>query len=73
MLHHTIIPPTGLGGAVPSSQDTATEEHEHMFCFAMSKDAAMRGCETCGKAWIAPRVGHALWGSWQEVGERIDA
>ena len=72
MLHHAIIPPTGLGGTV-FPQETEPQEHEHKFSFKMSKDAAMRGCETCGKAWIAPRVGHALWGSWQEVGEIEDA
>lgn len=45
------------------------EEHEHMFCFAMSNDAALRGCEFCGKSWILPRISGHIWGSWQEVRE----
>jgi hypothetical protein len=62
-----IIPPFGLGGLMQDA--TALQEHQHRFVFELSRDAALRGCETCGKAWMAPRLGHALWGSWQEVRE----
>lgn len=64
-----IIPPFGLGGTVEAPQHTAPQEHQHRFVFELSRDAALKGCETCGKTWIAPRLGHALWGSWQEVKE----
>lgn len=51
-------------------QDAAAlQEHQHRFVFELSRDAALRGCESCGKTWIAPRLGHALRGSWQEVRE----
>jgi len=62
--------PYGLGGAIFPPQDTATQEHEHMFCFAIGEHGAIRGCELCGKAWILPRTDIFGWTTfWKEVDE----
>ena len=50
---------------------TATEEHQHRYCFAISDRGALRGCETCGKAWILgyQNVGNAWCSVWRAIGE----
>jgi len=42
--------------------------HEHRFCFAISERKALRGCQLCGKAWIAVHDGVSM-GTWQEIRE----
>ncbi len=51
----------------PIAQTPATE-HKHRFCFALSEHKVLRGCEICGKAWIARHDGVVI-ATWAEVSE----
>jgi hypothetical protein len=46
----------------------AWKECQHKFIFAIGDNGAIRGCETCGKAWILLRSDVFEWTTaWTEV------